>query len=248
MELSPVPLAPLFETVRTEDIELARLKGLDLRILSTQAVVMSNALLLDAIVQNLVRNAIQYTPALGRVLLACRSRGDEVRIDIYDTGIGVSAHQLPQMFQAFQRLDSTKPDGLGLGLFIVRRAIQTPGSSHRGQLHGQPRIAIFSAGQGRHARRTDHEHHRRGLGSSMRMLRKTARRRRRTLKLGHASRAKARRPFVAANAASINNSLSFASDISMPSNWIGMSALGTVKAIKYRRFSASNPAERGGNS
>jgi two-component system phosphate regulon sensor histidine kinase PhoR len=90
-------------------------------------VVMSNALLLDAIVQNLVRNAIQYTPALGGVLLACRRRGENVRIDIYDTGVGISAHQLPQMFQAFQRLDSTKPDGLGLGLFIVRRAVQLLG-------------------------------------------------------------------------------------------------------------------------
>jgi two-component system, OmpR family, phosphate regulon sensor histidine kinase PhoR len=127
MELAPVPLAPLFDSVRTEGVELARQKGLNLRIRPTRAVVMSNAVLLDGIVRNLVRNAIKYTPNPGRVLLACRRRGADVRIDIYDTGIGMSADQLPRIFEAFQRLDSTRPDGLGLGLFVVRRAIELLG-------------------------------------------------------------------------------------------------------------------------
>jgi two-component system, OmpR family, phosphate regulon sensor histidine kinase PhoR len=59
MELSPVPLAPLFDNVRTEGIDPVRQKGRDLRIHPTRAVVMSNAILLDGIVRNLVRNAIQ---------------------------------------------------------------------------------------------------------------------------------------------------------------------------------------------
>jgi K+-sensing histidine kinase KdpD len=41
-----------------------------------------------------------------------------MHIDIYDTGSGMSADQLPRIFEAFQRLDSTRPDGLGLGLFV----------------------------------------------------------------------------------------------------------------------------------
>jgi len=127
MELSPVPLAPLFDSVWSEGVEPARESRVHLRVRPTAAVVMSNALLLDGIVRNLVRNAIKYTPASGRVLLACRARGDHMRIDVYDTGVGVSAVQLPRIFEAFQRLDSTSPDGLGLGLFVVRRAVELLG-------------------------------------------------------------------------------------------------------------------------
>ena len=58
MELSPVPLAPLFDSVRTDGIDPVRQKGLDLCIRPTQ--VMSNTVLLDDIVVSLVRNAIKY--------------------------------------------------------------------------------------------------------------------------------------------------------------------------------------------
>src|ERR1700731_2597883 len=107
----------------TENVELARQKGLELRVRPTRAIVMSNAVLLDCIVRNLVRNAIKYTDA-GHVLLSCRRHGTDMRIDVYDTGIGMSVDQLPRIFEAFQRLDSTNSNGLGLGLFVVRRAIE----------------------------------------------------------------------------------------------------------------------------
>jgi two-component system phosphate regulon sensor histidine kinase PhoR len=126
MKLSSVPLAPLFNGILIEHGDAARLKGLNLRIRPTSAIVLSNALLLDAIVRNLVRNAIKYTIS-GHVLLGCRRRGSDMRIDIYDTGIGMSVDQFPRIFQAFQRLDSTRPDGLGLGLFVVRRAVELLG-------------------------------------------------------------------------------------------------------------------------
>ena len=108
MKLSPVPLAPIFDGVRTENVEPARQKGLDLRVRPTRAVVVSNAVLLDGIVRNLVRNAIKYTD-LGHVLLSCGRHGNDIRIDIYDTGIGMSADELPRIFEAFQRLDQAGP-------------------------------------------------------------------------------------------------------------------------------------------
>jgi two-component system, OmpR family, phosphate regulon sensor histidine kinase PhoR len=62
MERSPVPLAPLFDSVGAENVEFARQKGLELRFRPTRAVVVSNAVILDGIVRNLVvRNAIIYT-------------------------------------------------------------------------------------------------------------------------------------------------------------------------------------------
>jgi two-component system, OmpR family, phosphate regulon sensor histidine kinase PhoR len=60
LKLSPVPLAPLFDSVRTGGIDPVRQNGLDLCIRPTHAVVMSNALLLHGIVGNLVRNAIKF--------------------------------------------------------------------------------------------------------------------------------------------------------------------------------------------
>ena len=59
--------------------------------------------------------------------LSCRRLETDMRIDIYDTGIGMSADELPRIFEAFQRLDSSRSDGLGLGLFIVRRAVELLG-------------------------------------------------------------------------------------------------------------------------
>jgi signal transduction histidine kinase len=67
MELSPAPLAP-FDSVRTEGIDPVRQKGLDPRIRPTRAAVMSNAVLLDGIVGNLVRNAIKYAGGCFRKL------------------------------------------------------------------------------------------------------------------------------------------------------------------------------------
>jgi light-regulated signal transduction histidine kinase (bacteriophytochrome) len=66
MELSPVPLAPLFDSVRTDGIDPVRQKGLDLCIRPTQ--VMSNTVLLDDIVVSLVRNAIKYAGGCFRKL------------------------------------------------------------------------------------------------------------------------------------------------------------------------------------
>ena len=68
MELSPVPLERLFDCVRTEGIDPVRQKGRDLRIRPTRAVVMSNDVLLDGIVRNLVRNAIKFVGGCVRKL------------------------------------------------------------------------------------------------------------------------------------------------------------------------------------
>ena len=68
MELSPVPLAPLFDSVRTDGTDQVRQKGRDLCIRPTRAVIMSNTVLLDGIVENLVRNAIKYAGGCFRKL------------------------------------------------------------------------------------------------------------------------------------------------------------------------------------
>jgi signal transduction histidine kinase len=89
--------------------------------------VQSDAALLTVVLRNLVRNALKYTPAGGRVLLGCRSSGSEVAIEVIDTGSGIPADQFSTIFQAFHRLDSRQSDGLGIGLFVVRRIVDLLG-------------------------------------------------------------------------------------------------------------------------
>jgi two-component system, OmpR family, phosphate regulon sensor histidine kinase PhoR len=127
LEISPVALAPLFWRLCEENEDAAQHKGIDLRVCATRASVMSNALLLSGVLRNLVRNAIKYTQPGGRVLIGCRRFGPDVRIDVCDTGIGIAPEHLPRIFQAFERLDSTRSDGLGIGLFVVRRAVELLG-------------------------------------------------------------------------------------------------------------------------
>jgi len=126
-KLSPVALEPLFRQACHENAESALQKGIDIRVCPTGASVMSNAVLLNGVLRNLVSNAIKYTEPKGRILVGCRRSGRNARIDVCDTGIGIAGEQLSKIFEAFTRLDSTRCDGFGVGLFIVRRAIEVLG-------------------------------------------------------------------------------------------------------------------------
>jgi signal transduction histidine kinase len=121
-ELEPVWLNVALEELTGELGDRARQKGIELRISATGAGVWSQSVLLGGVLRNLMRNAIDYTPAGGRVLVGCRRRGPKVRIEVHDSGAGISDEQQAVVFQAFQRGTTTQPGGLGLGLFIVKRA------------------------------------------------------------------------------------------------------------------------------
>ena len=88
---------------------------------------MSEPVLLRTILGNLALNAVQYTPRGGKILLGVRRRGDTVRVDVCDTGNGITVENIPRIFDAFTRVDTSRDDGLGIGLFIVRRALKILG-------------------------------------------------------------------------------------------------------------------------
>jgi len=121
LELGEVPVGPIFSQLLDEHADAACQKGIALRACGTTKIVQSEATLLTAALRNLLRNALQYTPAGGRVVLGCRLRGRFVSIEVIDTGTGIPLDRFSTIFQAFNRLDSTRSDGLGIGLFIVRR-------------------------------------------------------------------------------------------------------------------------------
>lgn len=122
--IAPVPLAPLIRGITTDHADFARQKGVSLKCATLDSTVMSDVVLLDGILRNLLRNALKYTLAGGKVLLGCRRHGTEISIEIHDTGVGIPPDQLARVFEAFQRADSTGAHGLGLGLFVVRRAVK----------------------------------------------------------------------------------------------------------------------------
>jgi Na+/proline symporter/CheY-like chemotaxis protein/anti-sigma regulatory factor (Ser/Thr protein kinase) len=121
-DVSSFPVGDLLRRLEVEFAPLAREKGLQLIFVRSSLSVKSDRRLLRRLLQNLVSNAIKYTPA-GRVLIGCRARGDKLRIDVYDTGIGIPASKRHAIFHEFHRLDegAKVARGLGLGLSIVER-------------------------------------------------------------------------------------------------------------------------------
>src|SRR5260370_11255126 len=100
---------------------------------------MSQEVRLDGILRNLARNALDHTLPGGRVLVGCRRRGTTCCIEVRDSGEGIPPDRLAAIFEPFFRLDAARSDGLGLRLFIVKRAADCPGASDRGSLGAPPR-------------------------------------------------------------------------------------------------------------
>lgn len=116
------PLDGLLTRLGDEFRELARQKGLELRVVPSSLVVRSDASYLRRIVQNLIANAVRYT-CTGKVLVGVRHAGATARIEIWDTGPGIPAADREAVFHEFHRLaNGHGAGGMGLGLAIVERA------------------------------------------------------------------------------------------------------------------------------
>ncbi|CAM4168138.1 PAS domain-containing hybrid sensor histidine kinase/response regulator [Pseudoalteromonas ostreae] len=111
-------LAPL----RNEYAILSSEKGLKLTVRSGQHIVHSDITYLRRIVQNLVSNAVKYT-STGKVLVACRKRKHHLRIEVWDTGSGISEVEQTKIFNDFYRVEASDNKGVGLGLSVVKRMV-----------------------------------------------------------------------------------------------------------------------------
>lgn len=125
---------------------LSSLRNIQLVIRSSGAQVHSDPILLERILTNLVSNALRYTPPNGRVMIACRRRGNRLRIEVRDNGIGISRNDQANIYREFFQLNQPQLDsskGLGLGLAIVDRLIKLLG--HRIDLHSAPGLGSVFA-------------------------------------------------------------------------------------------------------
>lgn len=117
------PVNALLARMVEAHAEMAEAKGLSLRSVRSSAVLDTDPVLLERLLRHLVGNAIRYTER-GGILIGCRRRGDQVAIQVWDSGIGIPGNQLKAIFKEFHQLGNEARDrrkGLGLGLAICDR-------------------------------------------------------------------------------------------------------------------------------
>ena len=107
--------------------------GVSLTVVPCRLHVRSDPVLLQRILQNLITNAIRYTPSGGKVLVGCRRRGSRLTLQVTDTGEGIPDKLLSRVFEEFFRVGRTGTAksgvaGFGLGLSIVNRLCRLMGN------------------------------------------------------------------------------------------------------------------------
>ena len=139
-----VSLGALIGGIHGDQTLVAEQKNVTLDVVPSSVFVHSDPVYLLRCIQNLVVNAIQYTEPGGRVLVGCRRHGDTVRLEVWDTGIGISRADQKRVFDEFARADNVPiGSGMGLGLSVVDRACRLLG--HSLKMRSKPGVgSVFS--------------------------------------------------------------------------------------------------------
>jgi len=117
--LEPLDLAPMIEQVVQYFVEAASRKQIDIGFDLRPTPVVGDSFLLRDLIDNLIDNAVRYTPELGTVTVRCFPDGRHGMLLIEDSGPGIAPHMREKVFDRFVRIDD-KTSGSGLGLAIVR--------------------------------------------------------------------------------------------------------------------------------
>jgi hypothetical protein len=127
----PLPLAPLVQDVLPLVQNLVARYDVQLEVLSLDGCVQADPRRLRQVLINLLSNALKYNRPGGRVWLASRVDGDQVVLQVRDTGRGMSVQQMDRLFEPFNRLGAEQEgiEGTGIGLAIVRAAVLQMGGS-----------------------------------------------------------------------------------------------------------------------
>jgi signal transduction histidine kinase len=134
-EVGDTDLGDMLDFIRANFSSLADRGDVRLRVMPTRLRVQSDAVQLETLVGNLVANAVRYTRPGGRVLVGCRRHAEYIALHVIDTGVGMASDSVDALFDAFRQGD-VRSDGLGLGLWIVKRTAEALGVSV--QVHSVP--------------------------------------------------------------------------------------------------------------
>lgn len=134
--VSEFSLNEIFEPLAGDFVASAQESGLRLCIIGSELIIRSDRRMLAEMIRNLLSNAVRYTDK-GRILLGCRRAGDHVRIEVWDSGIGITEDQLPHIFhEYYQGTGGADSGGFGLGLAIVKRLGEI--LDHKIEVHSTP--------------------------------------------------------------------------------------------------------------
>jgi signal transduction histidine kinase len=122
LNVESVDVGKLLHDLELQYRPLCEAKGLRFRLHVCEGRVQSDPILLQRILGNLISNAVKYTQQ-GGILLASRHTREGMRIEIWDTGVGIAAVHQREIFREFYKVPSHAgtEDGFGLGLYIVAR-------------------------------------------------------------------------------------------------------------------------------
>ncbi|HEV8332747.1 MAG TPA: ATP-binding protein [Steroidobacteraceae bacterium] len=125
-----VPLAQVFEELRSEFSSVAASRNVDLQVELPPFVLSTDRTLLYQLLQNLLGNALKYTDR-GWVRLKCSHDSNDIIIAVADSGIGIPADKLERIFDEYYQVDThgAKRMGVGLGLAIVKEVARLLGFS-----------------------------------------------------------------------------------------------------------------------
>jgi CheY-like chemotaxis protein/anti-sigma regulatory factor (Ser/Thr protein kinase) len=148
LNLEPTELVPVVENAIDIVRPRAAAKNIEIKTSfeSDLTTITSDSTRLQQMVWNLLTNAIKFTPNAGRIDVKTELKGNDVRVIITDSGIGISPEFLPFVFDRFRQQDSTstrKHDGLGLGLAIVRHIAELHGGEVSAESDGEGKGSTF---------------------------------------------------------------------------------------------------------
>lgn len=133
MDIVPLALATVLQATLAQHADAARRKEIDLALeLGNDLVIQADEHGLQTIFDNLVSNAIKYTPVGGHVTMRLRRDGQEAVVEVEDDGIGIAPENQPRVFERFFRADKSRSRAIistGLGLSIVKHLSQAFGGS-----------------------------------------------------------------------------------------------------------------------
>jgi two-component system NtrC family sensor kinase len=135
MEMQECDLEDIAEKAVSGLRNTAELKGQELRLTFAPdlPLLLGNPMRLGQVINNLVGNAIKYTPDNGHITVSARVENGQVIISIADDGIGIPPEDLPHIFEKFYRVKSAETDdiiGSGLGLALVKSIVE----KHNGRI------------------------------------------------------------------------------------------------------------------
>ncbi|MBI3965578.1 MAG: PAS domain S-box protein [Chloroflexi bacterium] len=131
MDTGPVQIAALVRRlVRKLEMRLSDRHSIRVSFPPDLPLVVADKEKIEEVVQNLIENAIKYSPDGGEILVEGWATGEEVVVAVTDEGVGIPLRERERIFDRFHRVDSglaRKTQGVGLGLFICRAIVHAHG-------------------------------------------------------------------------------------------------------------------------